>query len=117
MRNVRDPAAERNVLVTLEKNTPVTGDDGQPIAAWGAVFQRYAKIMSRNASERRVFEQIRAEVDHIVRVPFDNQTRTIKPADWRVKIHHTGAILNISGAIDVAMLHQTVELQCTEFVQ
>lgn len=117
MRNVRDPAGDRNVLVTLEKNTPVAGDNGQPIPAWEAQFQRYAKVMSRNASERRVFEQIRAEVDHIVRVPFDNQTRTIKPANWRVKIHTTGALLNIGGAIDVGMRHQTLELQCIEFVQ
>lgn len=118
MRNAREPAGDRNVLVSLEKNSPTTSDDGQKVAVWQKQFQRYAKVLTRTGRERRVFEQLRAEIDYLVRVPLDVETKQIKPADWRVTYHDGFAdrVLNIGACYDVDSRHQTAELHCTEVV-
>lgn len=116
-----ETAGGRNVRVWFERNVPLTSQDGQQVAQWSRQFRRWAKVLSRTGRERRVFEQVRAEVDFVVRVPCDGETRTIRPADWRIVWSDAGAggserTLNIGVCFDVDSRRRTIEMQCTEVV-
>lgn len=108
------PAGERNNRVTVELNTPTVNDDGQKVAVWGTAFRTWAKIVPRGGRERWVFEQLRAEVSHIVRLLANDQTRGIKPATHR--FNNGGQILNIESVIDVDTRRVELEFRCTEVI-
>lgn len=115
--SVRDPAADRNVLVMVEKDTPTVDDGGQAVPNWRPQFQRYAKVIARSSVEQLVFKQLRADVDWVVRMPFDPETARINPAAWRIALcgpNQNRRYLNLVSVIDVGMRHQTIELQCRE---
>jgi SPP1 family predicted phage head-tail adaptor len=107
-------AGERNKRVIVEWNDPVTNADGQQTENWVRKFPHWAEIVPRAGREARRFDQVRAEVDHIIRMLHTSLSSQIKPADWRVKFGTR--VFNIGAAFTVKEQQAIVELQCTEIV-
>lgn len=107
-------AGDRNTLVQVEENVPSTNADGQKVEAWVRRFELYAEVVPRTGREARRFDQLRAEVDFIVRMLFDDESRRIRPANWRVLVD--GRELNIGGVYTLRERQSVIELHCTEVV-
>ncbi len=97
---MRDMAASgrRNVRVSFEQNTPTTDGSGQSVESWAHKFFRWATVIPRGGSERWLFEQMRAEVDHVLHIDWDQTAEDIVPATWRAKIG--SRTLNIESIFD-----------------
>lgn len=108
-------AGKRNAMVKIQKNTPTTNADGQQVASWKTVFPRWVSLIPRGGGERVVWEQVRAEITHISRLPYDSRAATIKPASYRLLFDGSRA-LNIISVIDRENRHEELELHCEEVV-
>lgn len=106
-------AAQYNNLVQCQLNKTTENTDGQKKQNWVTQFKRWAMVVPRGGSEKKVFEQLLAEVDHLVRLRNDSQTRTINPPDWRI-VMPDGSILNIVSRIDVDTRRIEMEFRCVE---
>jgi head-tail adaptor len=113
-----------NQRVIVEVNQPTTDAAGQQVENWETrLCARWAMIVSRGGSEGRYFVQLAAQVTHLVRLQACMVTRTISPAQHRVRWLNTLAggppgqsdkILNIESVVDVQNAHIEIELRCTE---
>ncbi|HEY2250911.1 MAG TPA: phage head closure protein [Planctomycetaceae bacterium] len=103
-------AGEYNNRVTIELNTPTDSASGQPVPAWGAFIHRWARILPRGGREQWRFEQLRAEVDYLVHLRNDSDTRTLKASVNR--INWGGVILNVESIVDVDSRRVELELRC-----
>lgn len=108
------PAGKRNAKVIVEQNVTETNSDGQKVPLWRQRFQLHAEVVPRAGREARRFEQLRAEVDFIVRVEWGRNSRQIKPADWRLV--YDGRELNIAAVFTIGERRRLIEMHCTEIV-
>jgi head-tail adaptor len=113
-----------NQRVLIEVNKPTTDAAGQQVQNWETrLCARWAMIVSRGGGEGRYFVQLNAQVSHLVRMQASLITRTISPAQHRVRWLNTLAgsvpgqadkILNIESVADIMNVHNEIELRCTE---
>lgn len=107
-------AGRYNVPAAIEQNQPTTNADGQLVANWVQVASDWFEVLSNGGKERWLYQEVRAEVLHIVRVKYSAQTAAIKPATYRINIGSGAQILNIDAAYDIDNRRIEIELQCTE---
>ena len=118
-------AAEYNRHVWIEQNT-ASNATGQLVGTWYPYLQVWAQIVTRSGRERRVFEQLRPEVDLLLRIRFSKAAADIIPINYRVNFGGTivpnsspqtltvGQIFNIASVVDVDFLRTELELHCIE---
>lgn len=115
---MRDMAAAgtRNVRVSFEKNTPTTDSAGQSVEAWTHQLYRWATVIPRGGSERWLFEQMRAEIDHILHIDWDQAAAAIVPATWRAKIQAgtSTRTLNVDAIFDPDGTRKSLRIFATE---
>lgn len=114
---MRDMAAAgpRNTRVSFQKNEPTTAGDGQIVPSWVTKFERRAAIVPRGGSERWLFEQVRAEIDHILHLDWDKSLAAVVPALWRVIINGVSTrTLNIDAIFDPNGERKTLRVYATE---
>ena len=107
-------AGVRNAHVTFQQNTPSTDTAGQSVPAWKDRFKRWVSIVPRGGSERWLFEQIRAEIDHAIVCNWDSQLSSIVPATWRI-VKGTRTF-NIDSVFDPDGTRKTLRIFATEVV-
>lgn len=105
-------SGQRNDRVEFQQNVPTTGDDGQQIAAWSTRFSRWVNLVPRGGGERWLFEQVRAEIDHVMHVDYDSDAAAMVPATWRAKIG--SRILNLDSIFDPDGTNRRLRLMLTE---
>jgi len=113
---MRDMAAAgpRNIRAEFQQNTPTTADDGQTVASWATKYKRWVAVIPRGGSERWLFEQVRAEIDHVLHADWDSQLVDVSPATWRAKIG--SRYLNIDAIFDPDGTRKTLRIFATEVV-
>lgn len=111
---MRNPvtAGRRNDRVEFQQNTPTTNDDGQTVASWSTRFSRWVNLVPRGGGERWLFEQVRAEIDHIMHVDYDADSAAMTPALWRAKIG--SRVLNLDSIFDPDGTNRRLRLMLTE---
>jgi SPP1 family predicted phage head-tail adaptor len=101
--------------VTIQQPSGSAGADGHfdetSSSNWDFVADRKAKITTRSGSEGYRFNQVQADISHIVEMRSDSLTRTIA-AGWRLVFG--SRVLDIRAAYDVDEMRQTVRCDCTE---
>lgn len=105
-------AGKRNVRAEFQQNTPTTNDDGQTVASWATKFKRWVALIPRGGSERWMFVQVRAEIDHAIHMEYDTQAAEMIPATWRAKIG--SRLLNIDAIMDPDGMRKTLRVFATE---
>jgi SPP1 family predicted phage head-tail adaptor len=105
-------AGRYNNRLRVEQNVPVTDTAGQRNANWMDWIGRWAEVIPRGGSEKRIFEQLRPEVDALIRLRFDSDIKTIFPANFRFNVG--GEIYNIESMIDVDTRRFEFEFRCTK---
>jgi|CXWL01.1.fsa_nt_gi SPP1 family predicted phage head-tail adaptor len=108
-------AARRNDLVTVEIDEGTKDASGHHVPDYAAKFDRSAEVLTRGGAETRKFDQLRADVSHIVKVTYDPETKLIRPRTHRLDLD--GRKLNIGASFDVDNKHVEIELHCTEIVK
>ena len=109
-------AGRRNVKVVIQAKGTNPDATGHKVPNWdGDTFERSAAVITRGGAENRRFDQLRAEVSHIVYLVYDSRTRGITPADFRLKLGDR--VLNIGAAFDIDQAHAEIELHCTEIMK
>lgn len=78
---------------------------------WQHVDGRWAAFTTRGGKEGRVFDQVQAEVTHIIALRHDALTRQIDPT-WRIRMGDRK--FNIRAAYDVDEAGETVRIEATE---
>jgi SPP1 family predicted phage head-tail adaptor len=104
--------------IQVQQNTPTKDAAGQGIANWNVdnpFARRWAQIVPRGGSEKRIFEQLQAHINYLVRLRSDSLTRQVLPADFRFQLAD-GTILNIESRIDVDSRRMELEFRCIENV-
>lgn len=111
---MRDMAASghRNTRVELQQNSPTTNDDGQTVASWTTKHKRWVAIIPRGGGEKWLFEQVRAEIDHVIHAEFDSTLASIVPATWRIKLGTR--LMNIDAIFDPDGTRKTLRIFATE---
>lgn len=110
-----DEIGSRQHRVTIER--PKTTQDGAghvdltQDSNWLEAGKRWSSMATRGGRESRVFDQVQAEVSHIIEVPYDSLTKTIVPK-WRLKMGTRR--LNITAAYDVDEQHRTIRVEAIE---
>lgn len=111
------PAGKRRNRVRLDRPKPTAEKDaaGQIDLAdesnWQNVASRFARIVPRGGRESFRFQQVRAEVSHLLELPSDSVTRTIDPT-WRIKFG--SRTFQIDSAFDVEERMKMVQVYCIE---
>jgi head-tail adaptor len=103
---------QRNTRVEFQRNDPTTNDDGQTVAVWTTRFSRWVNLVPRGGGERWLFEQVRAEIDHVMHVGWDADAAAMTPALWRAKIG--SRILNLESIFDPDGGSSRLRLMLTE---
>lgn len=103
---------QRNTRVEFQRNDPTTSDDGQTVAVWTTRFSRWVNLVPRGGGERWLFEQVRAEIDHVMHVEWDSDAAAMTPALWRAKIG--SRILNLETIFDPDGKSGRLRLMLTE---
>lgn len=80
---------------------------------WSAAGSRSCKVTTRGGSEGYRFNQVQADISHIVEMRSDSLTRSIHPK-WRLVL--SGRVLDIRAAFDVDEAKQIVRCDCVEQV-
>ena len=113
---MRDTATSgaRNTPVEFQQNTPTTDTAGQSVASWVTRFKRWVALIPRGGSERWLFEQVRAEIDHILHCDWDATLSEISPATWRIK--YGSRLMNIDAIFDPDGTRKTLRIFATEVV-
>lgn len=77
-------AADRNNRVTVYYNstTRTANSDGQRPESETEYCKRSASIIPKSAAERLIARQLKDDVTHVVRMRYDNQTKSITSAYW-----------------------------------
>jgi head-tail adaptor len=111
---MRDTATSgrRNARVEWQENVPVTADDGQERASWNARFTRWVSLIPRGGSERWLFEQVRAEIDHVIHADWDSTLATISPATWRIR--YGSRLMNVDSVFDPDGNRKSLRIFATE---
>lgn len=111
---MRDMAAPgvRNSIVDFQENSTTTATDGQKTASWVTRFRRFVAVIPRGGSERWLFEQVRAEIDHLVHADWDERLSEIAPATWRIK--YGSRLLNVDAIFDPDGNRRTLRIFATE---
>jgi head-tail adaptor len=94
------PGADNRVDLTLNSN-------------WIPVNSRAATFKTRGGTEGRIFNQVQAEVSHIIEMRSDPLTRQINPT-WRLRYRQQ--VFNIVAAFDVDMRKKIVRIHAIEVV-
>lgn len=102
----------RNTRAEFQLNTPTTADDGQTVPSWATKYKRWVALIPRGGSERWLFEQVRAEIDHVLHANWDKDLSTISPATWRAKVG--SRLLNIDAIFDPTGERKTLRIFATE---
>jgi SPP1 family predicted phage head-tail adaptor len=102
----------RSTRVEFQKNTPTTSDDGQTVASWVTKFSRWVNLVPRGGGERWLFEQVRAEIDHVMHLDYDKDSLAMTPAMWRAKIG--SRVLNLDSIFDPDGKSKRLRLMMTE---
>lgn len=80
-------------------------------ANWDEVGKCWSAMTTRGGREARVFDQVQADVSHIIEMPYNSLTKTIVPK-WRLKMGTRR--FNITAAYDVDEQHRTIRIEATE---
>ena len=107
-------AAKYNVYLVVERNFPSTNNDGQQVANWQRQFLTWAEITPHGGIEKKVFEQLRAQVTHLIRVRYDERTSLMQAIDWRFNLGNGRQIFNVESAVNKDMRNVEMEFGCTE---
>lgn len=110
MVNARDPG-ERNKRISIERNTRSSAGSGQATNSWNEVFKRWAKVQAVNGGESFKGHILLPEVNYVVYLPSDTDTRQITTKD---RVKYSGRTLSILSAYDVEEAGVEVMLQCKE---
>lgn len=110
-----DSIGQRNRRLAIErpKTTPDNAGhvDLSQDSNWTEVGKRWASMTTRGGRESRVFDQVQAEVSHLIGLPYDSLTKTIIPK-WRLKMGTRR--FNITAAYDVDEERRTIRVEATE---
>lgn len=103
--------------VTIEKPGGTAGEDGHVDltnnANWIPMGSRAAAFKTRGGAEARRFNQVGAEVTHLIEMRYGPLTRQIGPS-WRLRMGQRK--FNIVSAYDVDEGHRTVLVHAIEVV-
>lgn len=109
---------DRTTLVTVfgPSLTKTANDDGQIVESNNNrnLGQRWMKVLPVSGRERRISDQVQADVTHVANVPYDDLTKTITPRMWLVK--PDGTRLNVIRAVDPDQRQREMELELEERV-
>lgn len=112
-----DDIGSRSHRVTIEKPGGTAGDDGLVDLTldsnWTQLGKRWAGFKTRGGAEGRRFNQVGAEITHLIDMTYDTLTRQIVPS-WRLR--KGSRKFNITAAYDVDEAHRTVLVHATEVV-
>lgn len=102
--------------VQVQKPRAATADSGGHVdladdANWTTVGTRRAKFTTRGGAENYRFNQVQAQVSHLIELRYDGLTKAIGP-EYRLK--YQGRVFQISAAYDVDELHDTIRIEATE---
>jgi SPP1 family predicted phage head-tail adaptor len=103
-------AGEYNNRVAIEINNGTADASGQKKANWNTFVYRWAKIVPRTGRESWQFKQIRSEIDYLVYLRNDSDTRTLRASMHR--INFGGLFLNIEAIYDVDTRRVEFVLHC-----
>lgn len=103
--------------LTLQRPAGTAGIDGHVDLTDDANWQTIAtnvwgSFSTRGGSEGRAFDQVQADVSHIIEIPY-RPSLTILPK-WRLV--SGSRVFNISAAYDVDEAHHTIRVHATEAV-
>lgn len=87
--------------------------DETAATSWQTVGTRKCKVLTRGGVEGYRFNQVQAEVTHIVELRSDSLTRTIAPT-WRLLLD--GRTLDITAAFDPDNMRQRIQVNAAEQV-
>jgi head-tail adaptor len=112
-------AAEYNNYATIQKNNPDVKPSGQLAQDWdGPPFgHAWCQVLPRGGRERRVFEQLRAEVTHIVRFRKNTVTAGVRASGFRLYFKGSGLILNITSKVEIDTRGLEYQCECEEVQQ
>lgn len=102
-----------NVFLQCQKNLSTDDGAGQPTPNYQTQFSHWAQVVPRGGKQAWVFEQLRAEITHVVRLRFNSQSKLVLPGAWRF-LAHDGTTLNVDGRINVDMRNAEFEFRCIE---
>lgn len=101
--------------VSIEKPRDNPGADGhtdlENPANWRTVDSRACRFVTKGGREGMVFQQVRAEVTHVIEMRSDPVTRGILPT-WRLRMDCR--VFNVTAAYDKDERKQTVYVEVTE---
>jgi SPP1 family predicted phage head-tail adaptor len=106
-------AAAYNNRIAVQKNVGADDSTGQPLPVWQTQFMSWAQIVPRGGNQRWIFEQLRSDISHLVRIRFSSQSKLILPNRWRF-VSSDGAVLNVDGRINVDTRNIEFEFRCIE---
>lgn len=111
-------AAAYNNRGWIQQNQPTQNADGQQVQNWVDIAQDWFQIVPKGGHEKKVFEQLRAECTHVVRVRSSRTTRAIMPADYRLRFSDPDGgpdqVLNIESKIDIGTRRTELQFECIE---
>ena len=104
-------------IVTIEEpagTADATGHiDLTAEANWARVGKFQANFVTKGGREGRIFDQVQAEVSHVLRMRSTRQSRAIHP---EMRLKHEGRTYNIVAAYDVDNDKEVVQLELVEVV-
>lgn len=111
-----DQAPERfRHTLTVERPGTTTDDDGQIDLTdddnWTAAFRIKANFITKGGGESRVFRQVQAVTDTVIKTPATANTATIDPS-WRIK--WGSRVFNIVAAYRIDEDTKVFQIEATE---
>lgn len=99
--------------IVVEENTPTTNDAGQLRPKWSLYCARWASVRASGGREEFREVQNRAEVTHLVELPWGRVAAGIKP---EMRVLSEGRVLNVTRAFDPTGLRKEIHLECLEII-
>lgn len=78
---------------------------------WQSMGSRWASFKTRGGSEGVLFDQVQADVSHVIEMPYDSLTRTIGPR-WRLTMQ--GRVFHITNVHDVDEQRRRIRVYAAE---
>lgn len=105
----------RRITIQKVKSNPIKDVNGEIDLAdernWETHASRWAEIQTKGGREFWKVDKVEAEVTHLIRIPYDNFTKSIT-SEMRIKFENR--FINIAAAYDIDESHDVIEMQCKE---
>ena len=113
---IRTYAGKYDMRVTIWRNDPdrAANVDGQLPDDPELRYNRWASIKPVRGTQRFIAQQSKEDVTHLIRLRYDNLTKTITAQNWLTLADDTTVRFDIKRAFDVDYARREIELECNQ---